>query len=66
MSPDQWSQCGVVTWCHGILPSLLGQDLLDHQGVDVDHTILNQMQGKHADLMIVEVFYNRVQAALEQ
>jgi hypothetical protein len=29
------------------------QDLLDHQGVDVDHTVLEQVQRQHADFMVL-------------
>jgi integrase len=44
-----WRQGGVVTRRQPSLPVLLRQHLLDHQRVDVDHAVLDQVQREHAD-----------------
>jgi hypothetical protein len=38
-------------------PGGLQEDLLDHQGIDVDQTDLQEMQREHRDLLIVESIF---------
>jgi hypothetical protein len=44
----------------------LGQHLLDHQRVDVDHTILNQVQREHADFVIFVTVTRHLAATSEE
>ena len=40
--------------CHPSHPRGVGQDILKHQGVDVHQTGLQEMQGEHRQLLVVE------------
>lgn len=66
MSPDQWSQCAVITWCHEFLPSLQGHDLSNRQGVDVHHAILNQVQREHADFIMFAAITSHFSTSSEE
>jgi hypothetical protein len=44
----------------------LCQDLLQHQGVDIHHAILEQMQGEHADFMIFAAIAGHFAATSEE
>ena len=35
------------------MPGGLGKDLLDHEGVYIDERELDQVQGEHADFLVV-------------
>ena len=39
------------------MPGGLGQNLLDHESVHVDEGKLDQVQGEHADLLIVDAVH---------
>ena len=43
----------VVAGCELALPTRLSEQFLDHQRVDVDHVVLNQVQRKHAGFAAV-------------
>ena len=42
------------------------QHLLQHEGVDLHHAVLEQMQGEHADLVILVTIANHFAAAGEE
>ena len=50
---DEWSEASHVICVETVLPSGFGQDLLNHEGVDVDERKLDQMEAKHADLLVI-------------
>ena len=66
MAPDQRRQGRVVAWRHGLLPARARQDLLDHEGVDVDHAVLNQVQREHADLVVLAAIAGHLTAPGEE
>ena len=66
MAPDQQSQGRVVAWRHGLLPARARQDLLDHEGVDVDHAVLHQVQRDHADLVVLAAIAGHLTAPGEE
>ena len=53
MLPDQRRQGGIVAWSEPALPVRQCQYFLDHQRIDVDHAVLDQVQREHADLVIL-------------
>ena len=56
----------VVAWHHGLLPARARQDLLDHEGVDVDPAVLNQVQREHADLVVLAAIAGHLTAPGEE
>jgi hypothetical protein len=44
----------------------LRQDLLNHQRVDIDLAVLNQMQSKHADLVVFRSITDHFSASGEE
>src|SRR5271170_2484083 len=44
----------------------LCQDLLQHQGIDIHHAILEQMQGEHADFVIFAAIADHFAATGEE
>ncbi len=66
MVPDQRCERIEVTGGDPLLPMRLCQDLLDHQGVYVDHTVLEQMQCQHADFVILPAVAGHFTAPREE
>jgi hypothetical protein len=50
--PHQRRQRPEISFGQSALPMGLGEDLLEHEGVHVDHAILRQVQRQHADLLV--------------
>jgi hypothetical protein len=55
VSVDERRQCTQIIWQHALRPIGLGQDTLDHQGVDVDKAYLQQVKRQHSELLVLQV-----------
>jgi hypothetical protein len=51
--PDQGRERTEIPSAELSRPLRLCQGLLEHEGVDVDHTVLEQMQSEHADFVVL-------------
>jgi hypothetical protein len=52
MLPNQRRKGPKIDGREPLGPVRLGESLLHHQGVDVDETVLQKVQGEHADLVV--------------
>ena len=66
MLPDQGRERADIPGAELSRPLWLGQGLLEHQGVDINHTILKQMQREHADLMVLAAIARELAMASEE
>jgi hypothetical protein len=51
--PDQRRERPQIGWGQSAPPMGLGQDLLQHERVHVDHAVLHEVERQHADLLIL-------------
>ena len=61
--PEQGRERVQVAWGEAPLPLGPGEDLLDHEGVDVNHAVLQQVQAKHADFLVLATVAGELAAA---
>ena len=66
MIPDQWGQGAQIPRREFPRPVRLRQYLLQHEGVDVNHAVLKQMQREHADFMILATIADHFASAGEE
>ena len=64
--PDQRRQGAEISHGESPRPLLLRQYLLQHEGIDVDHAVLEKMQSEHADLVILTAIADHLPAAREE
>ena len=63
---DQRGQGAQIPGREPCRPLWLRQHLLQHEGVDVHHAILEEVQGEHADLVILATVAGHFTATSEQ
>lgn len=66
MLPDQWGEGAQIPGSDFSRPLRLRQHLLQHEGVDVNHAVLEQMQREHADFMILATIADHFASAGEE
>jgi hypothetical protein len=66
MLPDQRGQGAEISRGEFAWPVRLGQNLLQHEGVDVHHAVLEKMQVEHADLVILSAVADHFAATGEE
>lgn len=66
MLPDQRGQGAQIPGRELSRPLLLRQHLLQHEGVDVNHAVLEQMQREHTDFMILATIADHFASAGEE
>lgn len=64
--PNHWSQRCVVARGQSALPVPARQHLLNHQRVDVDHAVLNQVQPEHTNLVVFPMVADHLTTAGER
>lgn len=50
--PDERRERTEVHWGETFRPFRAAEDLLHHEGVDVDEAVLKQVQGEHAEFVV--------------
>ena len=66
MLPDQRREGAEIAGAKLSRPLRLRQGLLEHEGVDVDRAVLEQMQRQHADLVVLAAVARELAMAGEE
>ena len=66
MVPDEWSQSAEIIGLHLTHPCRTRQNLLYHQGVDVNQTRLQKVQRQSSNLLVLETISSNLSSLTKE